>query len=413
MRRCNPFAIVCFVAIAAISPCRAAEPFPVVVVTDTLGMNDQYCGLYCVHQAGRLSGRNVDLDRLIQPSRMHGEFGSTTADLVECCREFQIACRPIAYASYADICILGGPVIVLVKNAPEASRANHWIMVLSARPDSAEVYDPSSGVFRLSAAELQSIWGGPAILILKSSDGPEVEIVWVVLKIGLICFTLGSALLVVRTLARTHWHPAFVLVAATLILAGVAHYRRSCRVRQQSWGRRTDRCGVSPTHPYDCRSCGRSRKRFGVRVGRCADATPVSFRSPSRCNEHSDYLVALAERATVEGHPFRFANCLVLQFQRLFVGRFAGEIGAFPPLRIGRRPRSRREGLRRSRREVVARSPITHIEDSHDNPRQQPADPFAKCIVAQRACALRHARSGGDVIDLGTCASLQWLSVTP
>ncbi len=223
MRRCDPFVIVCFVAIVAISPCRAADPFPVVVVTDTLGMNDQYCGLYCVFQAGRLSGRNVDLDRLIQPERMHGEFGSTTADLVECCREFQIACRPIHYASYADICILGGPVIVLVKNCPEASRANHWIMVLSARPDSAEVYDPSSGVFRLSAAELQSIWGGPAILILKSSDGPEVEIVWVGLKIVLIGFTLGSTLLVVRTLARTRWHPAIVLVAAALFLAIVAH----------------------------------------------------------------------------------------------------------------------------------------------------------------------------------------------
>ncbi len=214
---------ICLFVIITTHPCRCEEPFPIAIVSDTLGVNDRYCGLYCVHQAGRLSGRNVDLDKLIQPTRMSGEFGSTTVDIVNSCREFGIACRPIAYSSYVDVCILGGPVIVLVKNSPDTPQANHWIMILSARPDSAEVYDPSSGVFRLSAAEFQSLWGGPAILILKPTDGSEVEIIWVVLKIVLICLSLGSAFVIVRTLARTRWHPVLILVDSAIFMAIVAH----------------------------------------------------------------------------------------------------------------------------------------------------------------------------------------------
>jgi rhodanese-related sulfurtransferase len=201
----------------------ADPPFPVAVRSGTSGESDHYCGLYCVHQAGRLTGRDIDLDRLIRPERLRGEFGSTADDLVSCCREFGIRCFFVPAAAYADVVLLGGPVIALVKSGPESPVANHWVLILEAGAGSAEVYDPGVGVVRVSAAELQSLWGGPAIVVLDGADGPEVEVGWTAAKIALVGSVVGLVLIVVRLLGRTRLQPVLILAGASVGLAAAAH----------------------------------------------------------------------------------------------------------------------------------------------------------------------------------------------
>jgi rhodanese-related sulfurtransferase len=215
---------LCWAVLLAPGVTAAADPpLPVAVRSGASGETDHYCGLYCVHQAGRLTGRDIDLDRLIRPGRLRGEFGSTADDLVSCCREFGIRCFFVPAAAYADVVLLGGPVIVLVKSGPESREANHWVTILAAGAESAEVYDPSVGVVRVSAAELQSLWGGPVIVVLDDADGPEVEAGWTAAKIVLVAGAAGLALLVVRLLGRLRLHPVLVLTGASVGLAAAAH----------------------------------------------------------------------------------------------------------------------------------------------------------------------------------------------
>ncbi len=201
----------------------APPPFPITVNRSGTGESDRYCGLYCVYQAGRITGRAVDLDQLIRPDRLQGEFGSTAANLVDCCREFGINYSYLPNGSYADVCLLGGPAIVLVKSGPEAQRADHWVLVLKAGPGSAEIYDPSVGVIRVSAAEMKSLWGGPVIVIFDAAGAPEAGVAWAATKILLLAALAGVTLVVLRSAGRTRLHPALVLASTSVALAGAGH----------------------------------------------------------------------------------------------------------------------------------------------------------------------------------------------
>src|SRR5581483_2390677 len=123
------------------------DPFPLVVMNSE-HRADHYCGLYCVFQAGRLAGRPVDLDRLVRAEHLSGKYGSTAADLLACCGDFGIDCVYVPDTSYLDICLLDRPAIVLIRSSPELQTPNHWVLVLSAGPGTAEVYEPSVGVLR-------------------------------------------------------------------------------------------------------------------------------------------------------------------------------------------------------------------------------------------------------------------------
>ncbi len=223
-------------------PSDAADPpFPVHLV-DESGANDLYCGLYCVHQAGRLTGRPVDLNALIRPDRLSGDYGSTPQDIVRCCEEFGIPCRLMAKATYLDICFIGVPVILLIKSSPDAPRANHWVLVIDIQSDSAELFDPSFGRVRIPSAELQSLWSGHAIVILQPSDGLEVQIISSIKKIGVIGMAIGLLMFILRALSGMHLHPFLVLTGTSLVVASLAHsidpagFLRNGRVLEQIEG---------------------------------------------------------------------------------------------------------------------------------------------------------------------------------
>jgi rhodanese-related sulfurtransferase len=205
------------------APVAAGPPFPIVVVTDPDAANDRYCGLYCIHEAGRLTGRTVDWDRLIRAENLRGAHGSNVEDLLNCCREFGIPHSYTANASYADLWLLDGPAIVLVKNSPTAREANHWVMVLAADAGSAKVYDPSVGVVRVPAAEIQAVIGGPVIAVFNSRDGSGTVWVWTAARVLLVAAGLGLTVVVLRGLARAGVPPALGLGAAVLMPAAVAH----------------------------------------------------------------------------------------------------------------------------------------------------------------------------------------------
>jgi rhodanese-related sulfurtransferase len=211
------FTLACFAALLGCC-CWAAE-FPVFVNTQSSGA-DRYCGLYCIYQAGLLTKHPVPLDTLIQPKRLKGKYGSSLSDLAESCTEFQIPHRYIALASYADLLLLDQPAIVLIKSAPESHVANHWVMLLETHWDSARVYDPSCGVLQVSAAELQSLWGGP-VLLIEPENSTGNSLPWHITKVGLTVLVLLGNFALLRVLAAKHWYSLAILLGVPLVLAGI------------------------------------------------------------------------------------------------------------------------------------------------------------------------------------------------
>lgn len=213
--------LVSSVPCAAIS--RAEDPmFPVFVAKDSSGSNDRYCGLYCLFQAGRLTHQSLDWNRLIRPERLSGEFGSSLHDLMNCCEEFQIPYRVIPNTTYTDLQFLGGPVIVLVRSSLNVPKPNHWMMVLNPGLDTCEVYDPSYGVLHVSAAELQTLLGGPAIVVLSPGDSTFIVLVWSILKVGIFALVVWANIWVLRTLARRQ-RPFTAVFASGMLMFGLIH----------------------------------------------------------------------------------------------------------------------------------------------------------------------------------------------
>lgn len=195
------------------------DTFPLRVL-DSGPVSNHYCGLYCVYQAGQLTGRTVPLNGLFKPERLSGKYGSTPGDLAAACAEFGIPQFSIINAGYVDVCLLGEPVIALIRSSPDVREPNHWIMVLEARPGRARIFEPASGVHEVSEAELQVLWGGPAIVVPASGDAETtVRGVWLAGKIALGALLLALPIALMHGLARLGVPPAAGLLLAMLIVA--------------------------------------------------------------------------------------------------------------------------------------------------------------------------------------------------
>ena len=207
---------VLIASLVASNTSAADPPFPVWVTPTRTASGDHYCGLYCVHEAGRLTGHPVDLDRLIRPERLTGKYGSTIRDILDTCTEFGIHAEFTPAVSYADLYLLGGPAMILVKNQPGIGDPNHWMLVVRADANSAEVFDPAVGVVNLSAAELQSLWGGLTIAVYPDAEAKTTPIVWAAGRVVLLAL-VGSGTLLALGLLASRLSPIATLGGATLL----------------------------------------------------------------------------------------------------------------------------------------------------------------------------------------------------
>ena len=201
----------------AVSSCYA-DDLPVKIVYRDNSETDRYCGLYCIYHAGLLSDQEIALEKLIHSKRLSGQFGSTPKNLVDTLREFDIPHRYLDQIDYHDAVFIGGPIVLLIKNSPEAPEPNHWVMLLNVGINKCTFYDPSTGKLTISAAEMQSLWGGTAIAV-GSSQKEIVTAYWsgVMLKsllcVGVIFFGIGAVALLAQR------YPYFGLVGTSIILA--------------------------------------------------------------------------------------------------------------------------------------------------------------------------------------------------
>lgn len=214
-----------FVLLTLLAPAASgADPtFPIAVTAGRAEESDRYCGLYCVHEAGRLTGHPVDLERLVRPERVSGRHGSTVQDVLDACAEFGIRAAYTPAASYADLYLLGGPALVLVKNQPGATDPNHWMLVVRADAAAADVYDPGVGVIRVSAAELQSLWAGPTVAVYADADGTAGPVVWAAGRVLLVALGVGAAAAMLRVMGRSRVPSTVALAGATALIVVVLH----------------------------------------------------------------------------------------------------------------------------------------------------------------------------------------------
>jgi rhodanese-related sulfurtransferase len=197
-----------------------AADFPV-FVNNTGTSTDQYCGLYCVFQAAKRIQQEIPLDDLIRSSRLTGRYGSTAADLSMCCTEYNIPHRFVPGASYADLYLLDRPAIVLLKSAPEMRQANHWVMLLEYGLHEARVFDPSVGVLQVKTAELQSLWGGSALVLVEPNEGSELSWLWHGTLFALSLLVFAVVFLLLRSLLAFRLKFWVILPLAALVMAGV------------------------------------------------------------------------------------------------------------------------------------------------------------------------------------------------
>ena len=215
------FVICLFLGLILSLPVQGADNFPISIVHRENSETDRYCGLYCVYQAAKLTGRQADLESLIVPERLSGDYGSTPRNLTDTLDEYHIPYRYLNNIDYADAYLMGGPIILLIKNAPESHEPNHWIMLLDVRLGDCDIYDPSTGTLTVSAAELRSLWGGTAIAVGSSQDVLQTSYWSSVIVKGMVCLGLILAGIGLLRLLATRYR--FVgLVLATLVLA-IAH----------------------------------------------------------------------------------------------------------------------------------------------------------------------------------------------
>jgi rhodanese-related sulfurtransferase len=202
--------------VIATTSCSFSIDFPIVTSKSDV-VEDSYCGLYCVFHAARITNRPIGMENLLNSKRLNGKFGSSTKDLVDCCHDFDIPHKYLSSASFSDLLIIECPSIVLLKSSPDSKLASHWVMVFDVYPHKCKIYDPSTGVMDVSAAEFQSLWSGIAIIILTDNSDTIIPL-WHGVRVALILFSAAAVYSLLRLIGKYKSGILFILGAATLAL---------------------------------------------------------------------------------------------------------------------------------------------------------------------------------------------------
>jgi len=134
----------------------------------------RYCGVYCV--AAVLADRRIehDLDAMVVPENVTGEYGSSASDLLRLLNAHGVESAFSSNTQWDAVLSAPSPVLLHCRSVA-TDGFHHWILFLGyeRKTKSVSVFDPPQAVISLPASDLVATWSGAAIFTGGSTIPPE------------------------------------------------------------------------------------------------------------------------------------------------------------------------------------------------------------------------------------------------
>jgi len=160
---------------------------------------DHYCGIYSVYISCNLLDRSTEFDSLLKPQYVGSRDGSTLQELNTAIEDQGLAALAFNSLSLSDALSLGRPVILHVAGGDDPTDFDHYVVAVDNNDGAVAFVDGPSGLQYLSLSELENIWSGTGIIVLRSKW--EVYTSWIRLR-SIPVIVLSILFLVVLTYGR-------------------------------------------------------------------------------------------------------------------------------------------------------------------------------------------------------------------
>lgn len=156
-----------------VRPASSIHSYPVIRTVESGSL----CGLYSLLAAARACGRDLPLDRLFDGRFLVADQSGSSAEcLCRAAGEFGLGASIIHAPDFSVLARSGLPALLLLSKSREAEGAGHWVTLLGIEEGRFTVYDSNGGIRQWLKGELQSQWGGLAVVIGGHSPGGKVRI---------------------------------------------------------------------------------------------------------------------------------------------------------------------------------------------------------------------------------------------
>lgn len=134
----------------------------------------RYCGVYCVSAV--LADRRVehDLDAMVVPENMTGEYGSSASDLLRLLSAHGVESAFSSNTQWDAVLTASSPVLLHCRSVA-TDGFHHWILFLGydRKTKSVSIFDPPQAEISLPVSDLVATWSGAAIFTSGNTIPPE------------------------------------------------------------------------------------------------------------------------------------------------------------------------------------------------------------------------------------------------
>lgn len=123
------------------------------------------CGVNCLYAAGRVLGKSVDYESLLDVKYVGSRRGSSIQELVAGLKDIGLHASPMVGLDASALRSSRHPVILHVSRSRHGRTFDHWVLYLGIEQDKARILDPPNEMELLTFAELLSMWDGVGVIV--------------------------------------------------------------------------------------------------------------------------------------------------------------------------------------------------------------------------------------------------------
>ena len=124
-----------------------------------------YCGVYCLYTVLRLSGRDVDLRKLVRPEYIGSHRGSSLTELRKAAEDNALYAVPVRTMTSRALRSCRDPIILHVKFDVMSKTYNHYELFLGTENGRARMLNPPEPVRSVPFKELVPRWDGNGLIV--------------------------------------------------------------------------------------------------------------------------------------------------------------------------------------------------------------------------------------------------------
>jgi len=196
--------ILCLLGVNMIAPAIAADDSGEKTVQ--YRSSGPYCGLYCLHSAIKLAGKDSDFADLIKPEYIGSREGSSLAELKQAAEDHGMEAMAVGKLTCRDLLALPYPIILHVKSSSQSKDYDHFELFLGVNEGKARIFDPPNPVANVAFHELARRWNGTG-LIVSPTPIATAAIFWPARLRLMLYAAMGIAIVLGVHWIRRRWFP--------------------------------------------------------------------------------------------------------------------------------------------------------------------------------------------------------------